>query len=128
MLCMFLAMLSLAESSPHPPPTPPLADVLAAARMAEREAIAQVLAEVVRINPASAVSTRGEWLADLRGFDGQERQELSDLWQKEGVALGDRSKLRRLATRAAQSTAKVKFTGLVQSSQVCPHILIQNPC
>ena len=43
-------------------------------------------------------------MADLRGFDGPERQELSDLLRKEGVGLADRSKLRRLATTAAQST------------------------
>ena len=37
-------------------------------------------------------------MADLRGFDGPERQELSDVLRGEGVGLGDRSKLRRLAT------------------------------
>ena len=63
--------------------------------------VAQALTEVVRINPTSA---EGGWLADLRGFDGAERQELSDLLRKEGVGLGDRSKLRRLVTTFTQST------------------------
>ena len=103
MLCMFLALLPLIESSAlyAPPPTPPLADALADARILEPVAVARALTEVVRINPIFA---EGGWLADLRGFDGPERQELSDLLRKEGVGLADRSKLRRLATAAAQST------------------------
>ena len=100
---MFLALLPLIESSAlyAPPPTPPLADTLADARILEPVAVARALTEVVRINPIFA---GGGWLADLRGFDGPERQELSDLLRKEGVGLADRSKLRRLATAAAQST------------------------
>jgi hypothetical protein len=99
MLCI-LALLPLAESS-TPAPAPALADALADACMAEPEAIARALTEVVRINPISA---GGGWLVDLRGFDGPERQELSDLLRGEGVGLGDRSKLRRLvAAAAAQS-------------------------
>ena len=103
MLCMFLALLPLIESSAlyAPPPPPPLADALADARILEPVAVARALTEVVRINPIFA---EGGWLADLRGFDGPERQELSDLLRKEGVGLADRSKLRRLATAAAQST------------------------
>ena len=103
MLCMFLALLPLIESSAlyAPPPTPPLADALADARILEPVAVARALTEVVRINPIFA---EGGWLADLRGFDGPERQELSDLLRKEGIGLADRSKLRRLATAAAQST------------------------
>ena len=96
MLCI-LALLPLAESSAPPP----LADALADARILEPVAVARALTEVVRINPIFA---EGGWLADLRGFDGPERQELSDLLRKEGVGLADRSKLRRLATAAAQST------------------------
>ena len=99
MLCI-LALLPLADSS-APSLTPPLADALADARMAEPEAVAWALTEVVRINPTSAA---GGWLADLRGFDGPERQELSDLLRNEGVGLGDRSKLRRLVTTFTQST------------------------
>jgi hypothetical protein len=99
MLCI-LALLPLADSS-VPSLTPPLADVLADARMAEPEAVAWALTEVVRINPTSA---EAGWLADLRGFDGPERQELSDLLRKEGVGLGDRSKLRQLVTTFTQST------------------------
>ena len=99
-LCI-LVLLPLAESS-APPPTPSLADALAEAHMADSEAVARVLTEVVRINPTFAVE--GGWLADLRGFDGPERQELSDLLRKEGVGLADRSKLRRLATGATQLT------------------------
>ena len=99
MLCI-LALLPLADSSTFPP-APPLADALADARMVEPRAVARALAEVVRINPTSA---EGGWLADLRGFDGPERQELSDLLRKEGVGLGDRSKLRRLVTTFTQST------------------------
>ena len=98
MLCI-LALLPLTESSAPPPP--PLVDALADARILEPVAVARALTEVVRINPILA---EGGWLADLRGFDGPERQELSDLLRKEGVGLADRSKLRRLATTAAQST------------------------
>ena len=100
MLCS-LALLPLSESS-APPPTPSLADALAEAHMADSDVVARVLTEVVRINPIFAVG--GGWLADLRGFDGPERQELSDLLRKEGVGLADRSKLRRLATGATQLT------------------------
>jgi hypothetical protein len=90
-----LAILPLAESS-APPPRPPLTATLADdARMVEPEAVAQALTNVIRIN------VQGGWLADLRGFDGPERQELSDLLRGEGVGLGDRSKLRRLATVSA---------------------------
>ena len=95
MLCI-LALLPLAESS-APPPTPSLADALAKAHMADSEVVARVLTEVVRINP-TRFAVGGGWLADLRGFDGPERKELSDLLRGEGVGLGDRSKLRRLAT------------------------------
>jgi hypothetical protein len=96
MLCI-LALLPFvfAES------TPPLAAALADARMAEPDAIARALIEVIRIDPTK----EGGWLADLRGFDGPERQELSDLLRKEGVGLADRSKLRRLANAAARTTA-----------------------
>ena len=69
--------------------------------MAEPDAVARALTEVIRIDP----TTEGGWLADLRGFDGPERQELSDLLRKEGVGLADRSKLRRLTTAATQPTA-----------------------
>ena len=100
MLCI-LALLPLADSSLAPSLTPPLADALADARILEPVVVARALTEVVRINPILA---EGGWLADLRGFDGPERQELSDLLRKEGVGLADRSKLRRLATTAAQST------------------------
>jgi hypothetical protein len=65
--------------------------------MVEPLAVAQALTSVVRINP-TLDSAEGGWLADLRGFDGPEQQELSDLLRGEGVGLGDRSKLRRLAT------------------------------
>ena len=99
MLCI-LALLPLADSSTFPL-APSLADALADARILEPVAVARALTEVVRINPIFA---EGGWLADLRGFDGPERQELSDLLRKEGVGLADRSKLRRLTTTAAQST------------------------
>ena len=100
MLCI-LALLPLAESS-APPPIPSLADALAEAHMVDGEAVARILTEVVRINPTCA--GEGGWLADLRGFDGPERHELSDLLRKEGVGLADRSKLRRLVTGATQLT------------------------
>ena len=91
-----LALLPLFVES-----APPLATALADARMAEPDAVARALTEVIRIDP----TTEGGWLADLRGFDGPERQELSDLLRKEGVGLADRSKLRRLTTAATQPTA-----------------------
>jgi hypothetical protein len=110
MLCI-LALLPLTESSAPPP----LADALADARILEPVAVARALTEVVRINPILA---EGGWLADLRGFDGPERQELSDLLRKEGVGLADRSKLRRLATTAAQSTfAKDDAFGIPRRAQ-----------
>ena len=102
MLCS-LALLPLSESF-APPPTPSLADALAEAHMADSDVVARVLTEVVRINPTSTFAVGGGWLADLHGFDGPERQELSDLLRKEGVGLADRSKLRRLATGATQLT------------------------
>jgi hypothetical protein len=36
------------------------------------------------------------WLTDLRAFDSQERAEMSELMKAEGLALSDRSKLRRM--------------------------------
>jgi hypothetical protein len=72
--------------------------------MAEPDAVARALTAVIRIDP----TTEGGWLADLRAFDGPERQELSDLLRKEGVGLADRSKLRRLTTAATQPTAKME--------------------
>ena len=106
LLCIISALLPLSDSS-APPPTPPLADALAEARMVEPEAVARALTEVVRINPASSSAVERGWLADLRGFDGPERQELSDLLRKEGVGLADRSKLRRLAAATSQATANI---------------------
>ena len=98
MLCILALLPGLfAESAP------PLAATLADARMAEPDAVARALTEVIRID----FTTEGGWLADLRGFDGPERQELSDLLRKEGVGLADRSKLRRLTTAATQPTAMV---------------------
>ena len=100
-LCILL-LLPLAESSARQP-APQLADALADAHMVEPEVVARALREVIRIDHTE----EGGWLADLRGFDGPERQELSDLLRKEGVGLADRSKLRRLATSAAtQSNTK----------------------
>ena len=99
-LCI-LALLPLAESSARPP-TPQLADALADAHMVEPEVVARALREVIRIDHTS--TEEGGWLADLREFDGPERQELSDLLRKEGVGLADRSKLRRLATGTTQLT------------------------
>ena len=95
MLCILALLPLFAESAP------PLAAALADARIAEPDAVARALTEVIRIDP----TTEGGWLADLRGFDGPERQELSDLLRKEGVGLADRSKLRRLTTAAIQPTA-----------------------
>jgi hypothetical protein len=95
MLCILALLPVFAES------VPPLAAALADARMAEPDAVARALTEVIRID----LTTEGGWLADLRGFDGPERQELSDLLRKERVGLADRSKLRRLTTAATQPTA-----------------------
>ena len=100
-LCILL-LLPLAESSARHP-TPQLADALADAHMVEPEVVARALREVIRIDHTS--TEEGGWLADLRGFDGPERQELSDILRKEGVGLADRSKLRRLTTVAMQPTA-----------------------
>jgi hypothetical protein len=104
MLCI-LALLPFmfAESAP------PLAVALADARMVEPDAVARALTAVIRIDP----TTEGGWLADLRGFDGPERQELSDILRKEGVGLADRSKLRRVTTAATQPTAKMEDDVLV---------------
>ena len=107
MLCIF-AMPALAQSStPTSAPALAVVDALADARIMEPEAVARALKEVVRINPTPTDSADGGWLADLRGFDGSERQELSALLRSEGVGLGDRSKLRRLAT-ATQSIAMLE--------------------
>jgi hypothetical protein len=101
-LCI-LVLLPLTESCISPQPNPTLATAHADARKVEPEAVARALTEVVRINPISGAEGAG-WLADLRGFDGPERQELSGLLRQEGVGLADRSKLRRLATAVTQST------------------------
>jgi hypothetical protein len=106
MLCI-LALLPLAQSSAPPPPSP-MSAALSDARIAEPEAVVRALIEVIRINPTAAryeepLGPAG-WLADLRGFDGPERQEMSDLLRTEGVGLADRSKLRRLAIGATQLT------------------------
>jgi hypothetical protein len=97
MLYMFLTLLPLAESAGVPST---LATALADARMTEPEAVARALTEVVKVDPTSAEGG----LADLREFDGPERQELSNILRKEGVGLADRSKLRRLAAADAQSS------------------------
>ena len=104
MLCI-LALLPLAQSSAPPPPSP-MSAALSDARIAEPEAVVRALIEVIRINPTTTEEPLGPagWLADLRGFDGPERQEMSDLLRKEGVGLADRSKLRRLAIGATQLT------------------------
>jgi hypothetical protein len=80
---------------------------LSDARIAEPEAVVRALIEVIRINPTTEepLGPAG-WLADLRGFDRPERQEMSDLLRKEGVGLADRSKLRRLAIGATQLTTR----------------------
>ena len=96
MLCILALLPGLFAVS-----APPLAAALADARMAEPDAVARALTKVIRIDP----TTEGGWLADLRGFDGPERQELSDILRKEGVGLADRSKLRWLTTAATQPTA-----------------------
>jgi hypothetical protein len=105
-LCI-LALLPLAESVPPSS----LAAALAAARVVEPAGVVRALTEVIRID----ATTRGGWLADLRAFDGPERQELSDLLRGEGVGLADRSKLRQLATgrpAATQSTIGIKDNGI----------------
>ena len=110
MLCIFALMLPLAESAP-----PPLTAALADARIMEPEAVARALTEVVRIDPTTS-SAEGGWLTDLRGFDGPERQELSDLLRSEGVGLADRSKVRRLAT-AAPTAIKDGMLGILRRVQ-----------
>jgi hypothetical protein len=115
-LCIFLVLPPLTESSASPP-APALATALADARMAEPEAVARALTEVVRINPNSDSADQGGWLADLAGFDSRERQELSDLLREEGVGLGDRSKLRRVTTTTAQSTVEDNAFGLPRRVQ-----------
>ena len=80
---------------------------LIAARMAKPQAVARVLRDTVRVGPAG-----GDWLADLRGFDGQEWRELSDTLRAEGVALADRSKLRRLtAAPTSWTLARLDIDG-----------------
>ena len=112
-LCILL-LLPLAESSARPP-TPQLANALADAHMVEPEVVARALREVIRIDHTS--TEEGGWLADLRGFDGPERQELSDLLRGEGVGLGDRSKLRRLATFTVDRKSEDDVVGIPRRAQ-----------
>jgi hypothetical protein len=112
-LCILALLPPLAECVPSRW-TPPLTDTLANARMVDPKAVAQALTEVVRIDS----TTEGGWLADLRGFDGSERRELSELLRGEGVGLADRSKLRRLAnaaSRGPQSWTTLQIDGFGDS-------------
>jgi hypothetical protein len=97
-----------------PSDTPCMYATLSAVHMAEPEAVARVLTDVIRVNP-----TDGDWLADLHGFDKAERIELCDALKSQGVALADRSKLRRLATsgrKSPDSTVVPQMTELTTRS------------
>jgi hypothetical protein len=63
--------------------------------MVEPVAVATALTNIIRVD---LTSKHDSWLSDLRGFDGAERAELYETLRVAGVALADRSKLRRLAT------------------------------
>jgi hypothetical protein len=81
---------------------------LSAVHVVEPEAIARVLIDIVRVSPSGS-----DWLDDLHGFDKVERVELSNALKAQGVALADRSKLRKLATlgqKAPQSTVFSQIT------------------
>ena len=65
---------------------------LAAARVSEPERVAAVL-RALKLESADPQS----WLGDLGALDKAERLEMAAEMRGDGVALGDRSKLRRLA-------------------------------
>jgi hypothetical protein len=67
-------------------------DALDRARLAEPLLAARVLTQTLRLD------ADGAWLADLEAFDADERAEMFAALRGEGVALADRSKLRRLAS------------------------------
>jgi hypothetical protein len=67
------------------------------ARIAEPQLAARVLTQTFKLDAEGLL-----WLTDLRGFDAQERTEMSETLRAEGVTLADRSKLRRLTSRAEQ--------------------------
>ena len=69
-----------------------MTDALDRARLAEPLLAARVLTQTLRLD------VDGAWLADLEAFDADERAEMFAALRGEGVALADRSKLRRLAS------------------------------
>ena len=60
-------------------------------RLAEPNLAKRVLVHTLKLDPVD-----GSWLADLGEFDIQERKEMVEVMRMEGLALADRSKLRRM--------------------------------
>ena len=85
----------LASHAPIDSPHAHMLGALSSARMVEPAAVATALTNIIKVDHSSK---HDAWLADLRGFDGAERAELYETLRVAGVALVDRSKLRRLAT------------------------------
>ena len=84
-----------------------MSSTLREARLVEPDLAKQVLAHTCKLS-VDLTSGGSSWLADLRAFDSQERAEMSELMKTEGLALSDRSKLRRMIdqpilTAASQS-------------------------
>jgi hypothetical protein len=95
-LCLFVLPVCKAGHAPVSDTLPAeLFTLLSAAGMAEPEAVARVLTDTIGLQ--ASTSEGGSWLADLREFDATERSELYETMRSDGVALADRSKLRRLA-------------------------------
>ena len=72
-----------------------MSSALREARLVEPDLAKQVLAHTCKLS-VDLTSGGSSWLADLRAFDSQERAEMSELMKAEGLALSDRSKLRRM--------------------------------
>ena len=72
-----------------------MSSTLREARLVEPDLAKQVLAHTCKLS-VDHTAGGSSWLADLRAFDSQERAEMSELMKAEGLALSDRSKLRRM--------------------------------
>ena len=91
----------LASYAPIDSPHAHMLGALSSARMVEPAAVATALTNIIKVDHSSK---HDAWLADLRGFDGAERAELYETLRVAGVALVDRSKLRRLAAAPGWQT------------------------
>ena len=85
-----------------------MSSTLREARLVEPDLAKQVLAHTCKLS-VDRTSGGSSWLTDLRAFDSQERAEMSELMKVEGLALSDRSKLRRMLDQPILTVASVQL-------------------